>query len=126
MPCRLCGDFVRGLQDGDEVPRQQSVDPIDRVLCDLREHVAQVGFGVDVVELGGADERVDRRCPLAAAVGTDKEKRVPLIAATSFSRDRTTALRRFMLWAHHIMQRSASHVGLTSRASIPLTRGSSG
>ena len=35
--------------------------------------MAQVGFGIDVVELGGADERVDRRGPLAATVSAGEE-----------------------------------------------------
>ena len=36
------------------------------MLGDVGEHVAQVGFRVDIVELGGANERVDRRGTLAA------------------------------------------------------------
>ena len=39
----------------------------------MGEHVAQVGFGIDVVELRGTDERVDRRGPFAAAVSAGGE-----------------------------------------------------
>jgi hypothetical protein len=54
MPSCLDG-FCRPL-----VPRQQLVDSIDWVSIDHSlEHVAQVGIGLDVVELGGFDERVD-------------------------------------------------------------------
>jgi hypothetical protein len=35
------------------VPGQQFVDPVDRMVGDALEHVAQVRFGIDVVELGG-------------------------------------------------------------------------
>ena len=35
--------------------------------------MAQPGFGVDTVQLGRADQRVDRRCALAARVGPGKE-----------------------------------------------------
>ena len=40
---------------------------------DAGEHVAQVGFGVEAVELGGLDERVDRGGTLAAGVGAGEE-----------------------------------------------------
>ena len=39
------------------------------MIVDTAKHVGEPGFGIDVVELGGDDERVDRRCPLAAAIG---------------------------------------------------------
>ena len=44
-----------------------------RLLGDAVEDVGELGLGVDVVELGGADERVHHRCPLAAAIGAREE-----------------------------------------------------
>jgi hypothetical protein len=36
-----------------------SSDAVDGVVGDAREHFAQVGFGIDAVEFGGADQPVD-------------------------------------------------------------------
>ena len=44
-----------------------------RHLGDAGEDVGEPGLGVDVVELRGADERVHRRRPLAAAIGAREE-----------------------------------------------------
>jgi hypothetical protein len=38
------------------------------VVGDAADHVAQPGFRIDAVELGGPDQGVDRRGALAAAV----------------------------------------------------------
>jgi hypothetical protein len=46
-------------QLGGDVPGQQIIDFIDRMLCDALEHTAQVGLAVEIVELGGANEAVD-------------------------------------------------------------------
>jgi hypothetical protein len=43
------------------------------MLGDMGEHVTQVGLRVDIVEFGGADERVHRGGALAATVGTGEE-----------------------------------------------------
>jgi hypothetical protein len=37
---------------GGDVPEQQFIDPVDRMLRDVGEHVTQIGFRVDIVELG--------------------------------------------------------------------------
>ena len=39
------------------------------MIVDTAEHIGEPGFGIDVVELGGCDERIDRGSPLAAAIG---------------------------------------------------------
>lgn len=39
----------------------------------MRQHVTQPGFGVDTVQLGRADQRVDRGSALAAAVGAGEQ-----------------------------------------------------
>ena len=45
--CRqfICERFPR--------PRKQFVDPVDRVVGDAREDVAQVSFRIETIELGG-------------------------------------------------------------------------
>ena len=46
------------------------VDAIDRVIGDATNHFAQVGFGIDAVELCGLDERINCGCAFAAGVGS--------------------------------------------------------
>ncbi len=56
------------------IPWHEFADAINRVaVSDTGEHITQPGFGVDEVEPGGLDERVDRRCPLAPLVGAGEE-----------------------------------------------------
>jgi hypothetical protein len=43
------------------------------MIGDAGEYVGEPGLRVDVVELGGGDQRVDRRGALAAAVGTREQ-----------------------------------------------------
>ena len=51
------------------MPRQEFMELRCLVIVDAAEHIGEPGFGIDVVELGGGDERVDRRCSFAAAIG---------------------------------------------------------
>ena len=57
-----------------DVPRQELIDPIDRMFGDALEHVAQIRLRVDVVQLRGADERVDRSGACSASVGNQVQK----------------------------------------------------
>jgi hypothetical protein len=41
---------------------------------DMREHMAQVGFRINVVELGGADQRIHGDSTLTVAVGIHKQE----------------------------------------------------
>jgi hypothetical protein len=43
------------------------------MLCDTLEHVAQIGFRIDVVELGSADQRVDPGSTFPAGICTGKQ-----------------------------------------------------
>ena len=62
--------LVRGRGDlVSDRPRQQLVNAADGVVRDALQHVAQVVLRVDAVELGRAEQRVDRRGALAAAIG---------------------------------------------------------
>src|SRR6202041_1063408 len=50
------------------------------MLCDTLEHVAQIGFRIDVVELGGTEEGVQGGSPIATIVRSREE---PVLAAQS-------------------------------------------
>jgi hypothetical protein len=56
-----------------DVPRQQFVDPIDRVVGDALQHVGQIGLRVQVVELGRTHEAVNRSRSFSAGIGTGKQ-----------------------------------------------------
>jgi len=43
------------------------------MLRDAREHLAQIEFWIDSVELGGSHERVDGSCAISSRVCTGKE-----------------------------------------------------
>ena len=55
------------------VPGEEFVQPELRLLGDAGENVGELGLRVDVVELGGADERVHHRRPRAASIGAGEE-----------------------------------------------------
>ena len=55
------------------VPGEEFVQSGLRLLGDAVKDVGQPGLGVDTVELGGADEGVHHRRPLAAAIGAREE-----------------------------------------------------
>jgi len=57
------------------VPGQELIDPGCRMVGDASEHVGEPGLRIDAIELGGGDQGVDRRCPLATAVGADEQPR---------------------------------------------------
>jgi len=55
------------------IPRRQLADAVDLVIGNAGEDVAQIGFGVEVVELGGFDEGVDGGGALTAGIGSCEE-----------------------------------------------------
>ena len=55
------------------VPGQEIINQVDGMICDMRQHVTQPGFGVGTVQPGRADQRVDRGAALAAAVGAGEQ-----------------------------------------------------
>ena len=64
-PIRLTGGGCSGSgayrrADGD-IPRQQFADAVDGMIGDAVEDFAEVGFGIEAVELGGFDEACRRR-----------------------------------------------------------------
>ena len=60
---RGLGAFLR------EVPRQEFVDAVDRVVGDAGQHVAEIGFGIENVEFGVTDQAVDCGGLLACGIG---------------------------------------------------------
>ena len=56
-----------------DVPRQQLLDAVDRMLGDAPKHVAQVRFGIEPIELGRLHQAVDRGGALAARVRAEEE-----------------------------------------------------
>jgi len=49
------------------------VEALDRVIGDAAQDVGEPGLGIDAVEFGGTDQRVDRRGALAATVGAGEQ-----------------------------------------------------
>jgi len=74
----LCCAFVYGLQASGEVPRRELLDTGDGLIGDVRQHMPQVGFGIEAVELGRTDEGVEDGCSFASAIRAREE----IVAAT--------------------------------------------
>ena len=55
-----------------EVPRQEFFNAVDGMVGDAGQHVAEIGFGIETVELCAADQAVDRCGALAAGIGAVK------------------------------------------------------
>jgi hypothetical protein len=72
LPC-LCCEFVCGVQTSGEVPRQELLDTGDGMIGDVRQHMPQIGFGIEAVELGRTDEGVEDGGTFASAIGAGEE-----------------------------------------------------
>ena len=76
---------ARGSGDGSwrqcisQVPGQEVVYPVDGMLGDALQHVAQPSLGVDAIELGRANQAIHRGRALAAAVGAGKQEVAPAV-----------------------------------------------
>jgi len=73
----LIGPLLRNPVQGKEF-----VESALRGLRDAAENIGEPGLRIDVVELGGADQRVDRGRPDAAAVGASAMEWTPLPTAS--------------------------------------------
>jgi hypothetical protein len=60
-----------------DVPGEQVADAVDGVVGDAGEHVAEVGFGIEAVELGGLDQGIEGGGAFAAGVGAGEEIVLP-------------------------------------------------
>ena len=82
-----CGRFVlTGVGSGGDAlrrrphafPGQQLIQPVDRMLADACEDIAQPGLGLEAVELGRSYQRVEDRGPVAAGIAAGEQ---PVLAA---------------------------------------------
>lgn len=69
----ISGCLVVQHPAGLPVPGQQRVDPAGWMRGDPAEHVSQPDLRIDIVQLGGDDQRLHRRGALAAAVGAREQ-----------------------------------------------------
>ena len=60
-------------KDGGDVPGQEFLEPVHWMFCDAFEHVAQVEFRVESVELRRTEQAVDGRSTLAAGIRASEE-----------------------------------------------------
>lgn len=56
---KSCGGFSLVRRDASEIPGQQFVDPIDSLISDTREDLAQIGFRIYTIELRRADQTIE-------------------------------------------------------------------
>ena len=57
----------------DEVPGEEFLDLMDWMVCNTGEHVREVGFRIDTVQLCRADQGVHRGSAFAADIGSRKK-----------------------------------------------------
>src|ERR1700761_578574 len=60
-------------KSGGEVPGQEFLEPVHGMFCDAFEHVAQVEFRVESVELRRTEQGVDSSSTLATSVRAGEE-----------------------------------------------------
>src|SRR5260370_21302964 len=68
---RECGSV--GIVYGGEVPGEQFVDPVDRMVGDAGQNPAEIAFGIESVEFRRSDQRVDGRSAFATGVRATKK-----------------------------------------------------
>ena len=61
------------LERGGDVPGQEFFDSVDWVLGDRCQDRAQIEGGIEAVQLGCSDERVERCSALAAGISSHEE-----------------------------------------------------
>src|SRR5271155_2033793 len=66
---------MKGLLDRNsrEIPWQEILDAVDRMIGDAGQHISEIRFGIETVELGGADQAVDRGGTLTAGIGAGEQ-----------------------------------------------------
>src|SRR5712664_1854099 len=57
-----------------EGPGQEFLDAVDRMIGDAGQHVAEIRFGVETVEFGGADQTVNRGGALTDSIGAGEKE----------------------------------------------------
>ena len=67
----LGGEFCGGVGQP-KVPGQQLCDAVHRVVGDALQHLAQVGLGIEAVQLGRSEQAIESRGSFPAGVGTGR------------------------------------------------------
>ena len=49
-------------------PGQQLIDPVDVMVCNALEHIAQIGLRIDAAQLGSANQRINHRRRVSSAI----------------------------------------------------------
>jgi hypothetical protein len=75
--CHTAGKRSSAGQCGGTFPGQEVVDAIHGMRGDMRQHMAQPGFGVDPVQLGRSNQPIHDSGAFAAAVGAGKQEVAP-------------------------------------------------
>jgi hypothetical protein len=52
-----------------QIPRQELVNTVHRMICDTLQDVSQIEFRIKIVELGRAEQAVNSRCAFSAGIG---------------------------------------------------------
>ena len=68
-----------------DVPGQQFIDAVDRMISDTGQDMTQVCARVDIVQFAAPDERVHRSRPLAPAVRAGEHKIFPSMQICALS-----------------------------------------
>jgi hypothetical protein len=92
MQCRRdsCRQFVSLRLP---VPGQELIEVVDIVIIDAQQHVGKPSLGIDVVELGGMDQRQHDRGAPAATIGSGEQPRLPAEAIPRSSRSAALSAR---------------------------------
>ena len=59
------------------IPGQQFVQLLNGMVCDASQDIGEPGLRINIVHLGGNDQAVHHRGPLAAAIRTAEQPRLP-------------------------------------------------
>jgi hypothetical protein len=69
-----CGGVVQP-----EVPGQQLCDAVHRMVGDALQHLAQVGLGIEAVQLGGSEQAIESRGSFPTGVGAGEQVILPIM-----------------------------------------------
>ena len=69
MALRLGGRLEGGWQSGDDVPRQEFLDPVNGMVRDAGQHHTEISFRVETVQFRRTDQTIDDGSSLSAGIG---------------------------------------------------------
>src|ERR1700733_2218122 len=65
--------LIKPCTDAGKIPRQQFMDPFDRMVCDACEDLAQIVLRIQHVQFCRLGQREDRCCPFATGIRAGME-----------------------------------------------------